>query len=99
MSHLALTYGNVERWEEAEALSMHITETKLASINNFASTFCGQGRWMEAEELFVLVMKTVQRDSRPSTSRYLTSIESLTSTYWYQRRWKEAGALFCRSRR
>jgi tetratricopeptide repeat protein len=52
-----------------------------------------QGRWMEAEKLFVQVMekrKTVLEPEHPDT---LTSMSNLASTYQYQRRWTEAEQL------
>src|SRR3712207_7615197 len=51
-----------------------------------------QGRWKEAEALFVQVMETSKTklgDSHPDT---LNSMANLASTYWNQGRWKEAEA-------
>jgi hypothetical protein len=53
-------------------------------------TLLEDGRWMDAEELFVQVMETRKRvlgEEHPST---LTSIANLASTYGNQGRWKEA---------
>jgi hypothetical protein len=58
----------------------------LTSIANLASTYRDQGRWKEAEELFVQVIemrKRVLREEHPST---LTSMASLASTYRNQGR-------------
>jgi len=57
---------------------------------NLASTYRNQGRWKEAEDLFVQVMETSKRVlgvEHPST---LTSMANLASTFWNQGRWKEA---------
>ncbi|OAL56170.1 TPR-like protein [Pyrenochaeta sp. DS3sAY3a] len=65
----------------------------LTSIANLASTYWNQGRWKEAEELFVQVMETRMRvlgEEHPDT---LTSIANLASTYMTQGRWKEAEAM------
>jgi hypothetical protein len=51
------------------------------------------GRWREAEELFVQVMQTRKRvleEEHPST---LTSIANLASTYRNQGQWKGAEEL------
>ena len=66
----------------------------LSSITNLASTYRNQGRWKEAEELFVQVMETSSRvlgQEHPST---LTSMANLASTYRKQGRRKEAEELF-----
>jgi len=65
----------------------------LTSMNNLASTYADQGRWKEAEELFVQVMETRKRVfgvEHPST---LNSMNNLASTYADQGRWKEAEEL------
>ena len=51
----------------------------LASMANLASTYQNQGRWKEAEELFVQVMETFKRvlgQEHPST---LTSMAYLAT--------------------
>ena len=53
----------------------------LASMANLASTYWNQGRWKEAEELFVRVMETSLRvlgEEHPDT---LTSMNNLAHTY------------------
>ncbi|KAL7755426.1 hypothetical protein ACKLNR_014524 [Fusarium oxysporum f. sp. zingiberi] len=65
----------------------------LNSINNLASTYRKQGRWEEAEKLFVEVMEMSKAKlgvDHPST---LTSMANLASTYRKQGRWKEAEKL------
>ena len=52
------------------------------------------GRYDEAEELFVQVRETRKRvlgEEHPDT---LTSMANLASTFWNQGRWKEAEELF-----
>ena len=61
---------------------------------NLASTFWNQGRWKEAEELFVQVMETRKRVLREEHPDTLTSMANLASTYRNQGRWKEAEELF-----
>jgi hypothetical protein len=58
----------------------------LSSMHNLASTYQNQGRWNEAEKLFVQVMETTKRvlgDEHPHT---LTSIANLAATYRNQGR-------------
>jgi hypothetical protein len=65
----------------------------LARMSNLASTYRNQGRWKEAEQLEVQVVKTRKRllgEDHPST---LTSMAKLASTYSSQGRWKEAEQL------
>jgi hypothetical protein len=52
----------------------------LTSIANLASTFWNQGRWKEAEDLFVQVMETRKRVLGQEHPDTLTSIASLAST-------------------
>jgi hypothetical protein len=66
----------------------------LWSTEMVAGTYRSQGRWREAEELFVKVIetsRTVLRAEHPDT---LTSMANLASTYSNQGRWKEAEELF-----
>jgi len=60
---------------------------------NLASTYRNQGRWPEAEELEVQVMKVSKAklgEDHPST---LISMANLASTYRDQGRWPEAEEL------
>ena len=85
----------------------HVPELKIESLNQakvlskeiplvlgtFAEIYYYEGRWKEAEELFVQVIETSSRvlgNEHPST---LTSMANLASTYWNQGRWKEAEEL------
>ena len=65
----------------------------LRSMANLASTYQKQGRWNEAEQLFVQVIditKKVLGAEHPDT---LTSMANLASTYRNQGRWNEAEQL------
>ena len=62
----------------------------LTSMGNLASTYRNQGRWKEAEELFVQVMEIKKRvlgEEHPDT---LTSINNLALMFWAQGRNDEA---------
>ena len=96
-------FYHVGDWEEAEKLllvqvgwrtRMFGAETPktLASINNLACTYMNQGKWDEAEKLFVDVMnaRKAKLGSDPDT---LTSMANLASTYSNQGRWDEAEKL------
>jgi pentatricopeptide repeat protein len=54
----------------------------LISINNLASTYRNQGRWKEAEEMFVQVIETGKRVLGAEYPETLISIANLASTYW-----------------
>jgi tetratricopeptide (TPR) repeat protein len=79
------------------ALSSGLTgqenEAKTNLVWKCAMTLDSDGRWKEAEELFVQVMETRKRvlgEEHPDT---LTSMANLASTYRNQGRWKEAEEL------
>jgi Tetratricopeptide repeat len=65
----------------------------LTSMANLASTYRNQGRWKEAEELEVQLMKTSKRVLGAEHPNTLTSMANLASTYRKQDRWKEAEEL------
>ena len=80
----------METRREKQGTEHHDT---LTSIANLASTYSNQGRWEEAEQLFVKVMETRREKlgvGHPST---LTSINNLALTYSDQDRWVEAESL------
>ena len=62
--------------------------------NNLAYIFVKQGRWKEAEELFVQVMETSETGLGLEHLDTLASMANLASTFWNQGRWKEAEELF-----
>ena len=59
----------------------------LTSMANLALTYRNQGRWKEAEELLVQVMR--KRALREEYPDMLTSMANLALTYRNQGRWKE----------
>jgi tetratricopeptide (TPR) repeat protein len=68
-------------------------DERLRLASKFAKTLFSDGRYEEAEELFVEVMETRKRvlsDEHPST---LSSMNNLATTYRNQGRWKEAKEL------
>ncbi|CZR69913.1 uncharacterized protein PAC_19813 [Phialocephala subalpina] len=83
-----------EHKEAEERVREAIQCYKLTSIANLASTYSSQGRWKEAEELFVQVMETRKTKLGANHSTTLTSMANLASTYWKQGRWDEAEELF-----
>jgi tetratricopeptide (TPR) repeat protein len=95
-------HGNRSKWRRLlpharYALSHRLSEQEgadwMSLVWKCAMALLGDGRYNEAEELFVQVMETRKRvlgDEHPDT---LTSIANLASTYWNQGRWKEAEEL------
>ena len=75
----------------------------LTCMTNLASTYRNQGRWKEAEELQMQVLKTDKNMLGVEHPDTLTRIANLASIYWNQGRWNEAEelqmqVLRCRSR-
>ena len=66
----------------------------LTSMGDLALTIRNQGRWKEAEELFVQVMETSSRVLGLEHSDTLRSMANLAWTYHDQGRWKDAEELF-----
>jgi tetratricopeptide (TPR) repeat protein len=69
-------------------------ENRISLAEKFGLCLCSDGRFNDAEELFVQVMKMRKRvlgEEHPDT---LTSMNHLASTYQNQGRWKEAEDLF-----
>ena len=58
----------------------------LISMGNLASTYWSQGRWKEAEELFVQVMETRKRVLGQEHPNTFISKGNLVSTYQNQGR-------------
>ena len=67
MGHLASTYRDQGRWNEAEQLQVQVMDMSkkllgpehpdsLNSMGNLANTYRYQGKWNEAEQLEVQVM-------------------------------------------
>ncbi|KAF2182111.1 hypothetical protein K469DRAFT_587897 [Zopfia rhizophila CBS 207.26] len=61
---------------------------------NLALTYWRQGRWKEAEELFVQVVETQKKVLGAEHPDTLVTMHNLASTYRSQERWKEAEELF-----
>ncbi|KAF2003883.1 hypothetical protein P154DRAFT_519784 [Amniculicola lignicola CBS 123094] len=84
----------IPTWNQEDLNRLGISEEMMPFIWSSAGrTYYDEGRWKEAEELFVQVMETssrVLREEHPST---LTSMANLASTYRNQGRWKEAEEL------
>ena len=53
----------------------------LSSMGNLVSTYRKQGRWKEAEELFIQVIETKKRVLGREHPSMLTSMANLASTY------------------
>ncbi|KAH8648162.1 P-loop containing nucleoside triphosphate hydrolase protein [Tricladium varicosporioides] len=99
----AFPNGDYKNWKICDALWPHAQEkitlgaehpSTLTSMANLASTYYGQGRWKEAEDLFVQAMGTSKRVLGHEHPDTLASMANLASTYRSQRRWKEAEDLF-----
>ena len=90
--HTAATIGQRLSGQYEKVLGLEHPYT-LTSMTNLASTYRNQGRWKEAEELFVQVMETSSRVLGLEHPDTLTSMANLASTYRNQGRWKEAEEL------
>lgn len=66
----------------------------LTSMASLASTFWNQGRWTEAEQLFIQVIEIRKTVLEPKHPNMLTSMANLASTFWNQGQWTEAEQLF-----
>jgi pentatricopeptide repeat protein len=58
----------------------------LTSMHNLASTYGNQGRWEEAEKLFVQAMETLKTKLGADHPHTLASMNNLASTYQEQGR-------------
>ncbi|KAI9760397.1 MAG: hypothetical protein M4579_001693 [Chaenotheca gracillima] len=65
----------------------------LSSMANLALTYCGQGRWKDAEELGLLVLETRKRVLGAEHPETLSSMATQASVFWNQGRCKEAEEL------
>jgi tetratricopeptide (TPR) repeat protein len=100
--------GNFEHWKTCAAYLPHaqavlrysselkteIILTRSTLLSNVAWYLRSQGRWKEAEELFVQVMETRKRVLGQEHPDTLMSMANLAVTYGNQGRWKEAEELF-----
>ncbi|KAK4457637.1 hypothetical protein QBC42DRAFT_278636 [Cladorrhinum samala] len=88
--------------EEAEELEIMETRkvmlgvdhpSTLESMDNLASIYMNQGRWEEAESLWVQVLETSKRILGEDHFGILKSMDNLAWIYMKQGRWKEAEEL------
>ena len=91
--HLAEIINQRLNAQKLKILGFEHPET-LSSMNNLAMTYSNQGRWKEAEELFVQVMGTRKRVLGPEHLVTLSSMANLAWTYSHQGRLREAEELF-----
>jgi Tetratricopeptide repeat len=68
----------------------------LTSMTNVASMCRDQGRWKEAEELFVQAIEMGKRVLGPEYPCTLSSMVNMALTYGNQGPWKEVERLGCR---
>ena len=100
---VAESHEKLGEWTEAQLLQEELLKGvepegthswAVGSIKtNLALIYRNQGRWKEAEELFVQVMETRKRVLGQEHPDTLTSVTNLASTYRDQGRWKEAEEL------
>src|SRR5256885_4299742 len=74
--HILFFFFNDTATTEIYTLSLH----DALPISNLASTYRNQGRWKEAEELFVQVMETRKRVLGAEHPDMLISMNNLAST-------------------
>jgi tetratricopeptide (TPR) repeat protein len=83
---------------------MQVTETRkrmldaehpdtLSDIQNLANTYAKQGRWKEAEELFVQVIEVRKKMQGVEHLDTLTDMANLALAFWNLGQWKEAEEL------
>ena len=65
----------------------------LTTMGNLASTYWNQGRWNEAEQLYIQVMDMRKKLLGAEHPETITSMSDLASTYWNQGRWYETEKL------
>ena len=101
IENVVRSHAMLGEWMEAQLLQEEVQKnfegTHSWAAESFkhslASTYQKQGRWKEAEELFVHVMETFKRVLGQEHPDTLTSTANLASTFWSQGRWKEAEEL------
>jgi hypothetical protein len=65
----------------------------LSDIQNLANTYAKQGRWKEAEELFIQVIEARKKVQGVEHLDTLTDMANLALTFWNLGQWKEAEEL------
>ncbi|KAI9777309.1 MAG: hypothetical protein M1816_004797 [Peltula sp. TS41687] len=84
-----------KRLSQSHLDDMQLDDKKKTFVwNTIGKVYYKDGRWKEAEKLFVQVMETRRRVLGQEHPDTLTSIANLASTYRNQGRWKEAKELF-----
>ncbi|MEP0881380.1 tetratricopeptide repeat protein [Trichocoleus sp. ST-U3] len=69
--------------------------TKLATdLNNLADLYSSQGRYSEAEPLFLQAIDILQKSLSTDHLRIATSLNNLAGLYYYQGRYSEAEPLY-----
>ncbi|KAM0231792.1 hypothetical protein ACHAPO_008374 [Fusarium lateritium] len=102
--HLASTYSNQGRWEEAEQLEVEVMEAfrtnfgfdhpkTLVSMANFATHIGYQGRLDEAKMLVMKVMEIRKAKLGLNHPDTLISISNYAAIFWAQDRFEEAEKL------
>ncbi|XEU94717.1 hypothetical protein FSHL1_000001 [Fusarium sambucinum] len=102
--HLASTYSNQGRWEEAEQLEVEVMEAfrtnfgfdhpkTLVSMANFATHMGYQGRLDEAKMLVMKVMEIRKAKLGLNHPDALISISNYAAIFWAQDRFEEAEKL------
>jgi tetratricopeptide (TPR) repeat protein len=82
----------ISRKQRMKILGAEDEET-LDSTELLAEAYRLEGRWEEAEQLFVQVIETSKTKLGADHPDTLTSMGNLASTYWNQGRWEEAEQL------
>ncbi|KAI1370745.1 hypothetical protein F4677DRAFT_457595 [Hypoxylon crocopeplum] len=86
MVHLPDMYGVFGRGTK-------LGELDCSVANTLGLVYHDEGRWTEAEELFVQVMETRKTKLGIDHPDTLTNMANLASTYWNQGRWDDAEKL------
>jgi tetratricopeptide (TPR) repeat protein len=95
-------HSNRSKWRRLLPHAQHVLSHSLADDNNkertrlasrCATTLFSDGRYEEAEELFVQVMETSKVKLRADHPDTLTSMANLAATYRNQGRWDDAEKL------
>ena len=96
------SHAKLGEWMEAQLLEEEVLkrtgniDSRRVDLtkNNLALAYQNQGRWKEAEELFVQVLETTKRALGQEHTDNLASMASLVLTYQSQERRKESEELF-----
>ncbi|KAJ5164408.1 kinesin [Penicillium coprophilum] len=103
MANLALTYDNLGRLQDAEALHLEVLDTRkkvlgdrheetLHGMNNLGNNYWLQGQWKKAENIHMQVLE-VRRDFGEEDPDNLTTTSNLARSYDKQERFEDAEVL------